>query len=111
MPTCGARASQLAGDALQCWPDPASADELDEEFRADCERAEQVCARIRDRVLPHTWEAFARTYLEGQEVREVARDLGLTISVVYKARDRVPRQLEEEGHVDSLPSVGNGALP
>ncbi|MFI5458144.1 MAG: hypothetical protein ACHRXM_22135 [Isosphaerales bacterium] len=80
-----------------------------EEFRADCERAEQVC--VRGRVQPHTWEAFTRTYLEGQEVREVARDLGLTLSGVYKARDRVRRLLEEEGQAESLPCVGNGAPP
>ena len=100
---------------LSCWPDPASVDELagelDEQFQADCQRAELVCARVRDRVQMHTWEAFARTYLEGQEVREVARDLGLTLSGVYKARDRVRRLLEEEGQAESLPSVGNGAPP
>jgi RNA polymerase sigma-70 factor (ECF subfamily) len=102
-----------AGDVLQCWPDPASVDELagelDEEFRADCERAEQICTRVRVRVQSQTWEAFARTYLQGQEVREVARDLGLTLSGVYKARDRVRRLLEEEGQVESVPSAGNGA--
>jgi RNA polymerase sigma factor (sigma-70 family) len=109
------RSRQPAGDDLSSWPDPASvdelADELDEEFRADCERAEQVCARVRGRVQPHTWEAFTRTYLQGQEICEVARDLGLTLSGVYKARDRVRRLLEDEGHAESLPSVGNGASP
>ncbi len=49
--------------------------------------------------------------LEGHEVREVARDLGLTVSGVYKARDRVRRLLEEEGQTESLPCVGNGAPP
>ena len=59
------------------------------------------------------WRVFVvtRTYLQGQEVREVARELGLTLSGVYKARDRVRRLLEEEGQAESLPSVGNGALP
>jgi RNA polymerase sigma-70 factor (ECF subfamily) len=101
------RTGQPAGDILQCWADPASvdelADELDEEFRADCERAEQVCARARGRVQPQTWEVFARTYLQGEEVREVARNLGLTLSGVYKARDRVRRLLEEEGQDGSPP--------
>ena len=73
------RAGQPAGDVLHCWPDPVSIDELagelDLEFRADCERAERVCVRVRGRVQPHTWEAFTRTYLEGQEVREVAASL------------------------------------
>ena len=73
--------------------------------------AERVCVRVRGRVQPHTWEAFTRTYLEGHEVREVARDLGLTLWGVYKARDRVRRLLEEEGQAESLPSVGDGAPP
>jgi RNA polymerase sigma factor (sigma-70 family) len=109
------RVGRPIGDVLHCWPDPVSIDELagelDEEFRADCERAERVCVRVRGRVQPHTWEAFTRTYLQGQEVREVARELGLTLSGVYKARDRVRRLLEEEGQADSLPCVGNGGPP
>jgi RNA polymerase sigma-70 factor (ECF subfamily) len=109
------RPGQPGDDMLQCWPDPDSLDELagelDEQFRADCERAEQICARVRSRVLAHSWDAFARTYLQGQEVRDVASDLGLTLSAVYKARDRVRRLLEEEGQVESIPSVGNGAPP
>jgi|SRR6516164_5881560 hypothetical protein len=83
------------------------AGELVLEFQADCERAERVCARVR--VQPHTWEACTRTYLQDQEVRDVARDLGLTLSGVYKARDWVRRRHEEEGQAESLPPVGNGA--
>jgi RNA polymerase sigma factor (sigma-70 family) len=105
------RSAQAAGDVLRYWPDPASLDELagelDSEFRADCERAEQVCTRVRGRVQPQTWEAFTRTYLKGEEVCEVARELGLTLSGVYKARDRVRRLLEEEGKAEPASSVGN----
>ncbi len=98
------------GDAPERWPDPVSldelADELDGQLRAEFERAERVVARVRGRVLPRTWEAFARTYLDGQEVREVARELGLTLSGVYKARDRVRRLLEEEGRQHSPSPTG-----
>jgi hypothetical protein len=87
------------------------AGELDEQFRADCERAERVCARVRGRVQAQTWEAFARTYLQNQEVREVARELGLTLSGVYKARDRVRRLLEEEGQAGSVPPAESGTPP
>ncbi len=108
------RPGRPAGHVPQWWPDPASldklADELDEVFRADCARAERVCERVRSRVQAHSWDAFARTYLQGQEVREVARDLGLTLSGVYKARDRVRRLLELEGQTESVPSVRNDAL-
>lgn len=94
---CGGPGVEALGGQL----DPVGLDELagelDEQFRADFARAEKVCARVRDRVLPHTWEAFALTYLHGREAREVAEQLGLTLSGVYKARDRVRRLLEEEG--------------
>ena len=93
------------GDRLDARPDPASLDdlagELDEQFQADYRRAERAVARARARLQPVTWEAFTRTYLEGQDVREVARQLGLTLSGVYKARDRARRLLEEEGRADS----------
>jgi RNA polymerase sigma-70 factor (ECF subfamily) len=109
------RSRRPSGDILECWPDPASveelAGELDEEFRADWGRAEQVCARVRGRVQEHTWEAFSRTYLHSQDVRDVARELGLTLSGVYKARDRVRRLLEEEGQAESLSSVGTADSP
>jgi DNA-directed RNA polymerase specialized sigma24 family protein len=101
------------GDLLGARADPASldelADDLDEQFQADYRRAERICARVRARVQPITWEAFTRTYLQGQDAREVARQLGLTLSGVYKARDRARRLLEEEGQANS--DSGEGASP
>ncbi len=97
------------------WPDPASldelADDLDEQFRAECRLAEKVCDCVRGRVLPHTWEAFARTYLDGRDAREVAGQLGLTLSGVYKARDRVRRLLEEEGRAASTSRANPASAP
>jgi RNA polymerase sigma factor (sigma-70 family) len=97
-----------AVDAIGGQLDPVGLDELagelDEQFRADLARAEEVCDRVRGRVLPHTWEAFAQTYLHGREAREVAEQLGLTLSGVYKARDRVRRLLEEEGQAPTSPA-------
>jgi RNA polymerase sigma factor (sigma-70 family) len=96
---CGEPAGDAGGR-----PDPVGLDELagelDEQLRADFARAEEVCERVRGRVLPHTWEAFAQTYLHGREAREVAEQLGLTLSGVYKARDRVRRLLEAEGQAE-----------
>jgi RNA polymerase sigma-70 factor (ECF subfamily) len=97
----------FGADALGSPLDPVGLDELagelDEQFRADFARAEKVCTRVRGRVQPHTWEAFAQTYLHGREAREVAEQLGLTLSGVYKARDRVRRLLEEEGQAATPP--------
>ena len=92
-------------DELDEMPDPISLDaltnELDEQFQADYQRAERVCSRVRSRVLPHTWEAFSRTYLLGQDARDVAKQLGLTLSGIYKARGRVRGLLEEEGNAQT----------
>jgi RNA polymerase sigma factor (sigma-70 family) len=93
---------------LDEWPDPRLdvlgldelADEMDAQLRSEYERAEEICARVRQRVLPRTWEAFSRSYLNGQDVREVATHLGLTLSGVYKARERVRLLLEDEGKAD-----------
>ena len=53
----------------QHWDDEL-AGELDEEFPGRLRaRPSEVCARVRGRVQPHTWEAFTRTFLQGQEVR------------------------------------------
>ena len=51
------RSGQPTGDVLLCWPDPVSIDELagelDEEFRADCERRAGLCPRPRPRATAH----------------------------------------------------------
>ena len=100
---------QPANADFFCRPDPFSIDELagelDDQFRQIGEAMPKGSARrVRERVLPHTWEAFDRTHLQGQEAREVAQELGLTLSGVYKARDRVRHLLEEEGQIESLSS-------
>ena len=102
--------------ALLARPRPSIdelAGELDEEFRADCERARaRVCTASAAACNRTPGSAFTRTYLQGQEVREVACELGLTLSGVYKARDPGSAgMLEVEGQAESLPSVKTAPLP
>lgn len=50
-----------------------------------------------------TWQAFELMVINQRPASEVAKDLGLSIGAVYKARDRVLRRLNEElGDILSL---------
>lgn len=45
---------------------------------------------------PRTWEAFWRATVDEESPADVARDMGLSVWAVYKARARVLRRLREE---------------
>jgi RNA polymerase sigma-70 factor (ECF subfamily) len=51
---------------------------------------------VRRQVTGVTWEAFWRTAVEGQAVRDVAAALGLTPGAVYVARSRVLDRLRRQ---------------
>jgi RNA polymerase sigma factor (sigma-70 family) len=67
---------------------------LDEQF--DQEVLAEAQARVRQRVEPHTWEAFHLTALEGRSGAEAAARLGLKVATVYKAKSKVQQMLHEE---------------
>lgn len=67
---------------------------LNEQF--DQEVLEEAQARVKERVEPHTWEAFQRLALEGQSGAEAAAQLGLKVATVFKARSKVQKLLQEE---------------
>jgi RNA polymerase sigma-70 factor (ECF subfamily) len=70
------------------------AQKLEEAF--DLELLEEAKARVRLRVAPHTWEAFRLTALEGRPVAEVAAAVGMQVAMVYVARSKVQKMLQEE---------------
>jgi RNA polymerase sigma-70 factor (ECF subfamily) len=43
-----------------------------------------------------TWQAFWRSTIEGDAAADIAKDLGLTVWAIYKARSRVLARLREE---------------
>src|SRR5262245_38521038 len=67
---------------------------LSEEF--DQEVLAEAQARVRQRVEPHTWEAFRLTALEGLSGAEAAARLGLKVATAYKAKSKVQQMLHEE---------------
>jgi RNA polymerase sigma-70 factor (ECF subfamily) len=67
---------------------------LEEAF--DHELLEAAKVRVRMRVAPHTWEAFRLTALEGLPVAEVATRVQMQVAMVYVARSKVQKMLQEE---------------
>jgi RNA polymerase sigma-70 factor (ECF subfamily) len=61
----------------------------------DQELLELAMAEVRERVEPHTWEAFRLTAIEGVAAEEVAARLGIRVAAVYGARHVVQSKLRE----------------
>jgi RNA polymerase sigma-70 factor (ECF subfamily) len=67
---------------------------LGEEF--DRELLDAATARVRQRVQPHTWDAFRLTALEGLSGAEAGKQLGMKVATVFVAKSKVQRMLQEE---------------
>jgi RNA polymerase sigma-70 factor (ECF subfamily) len=67
---------------------------MEESF--DLELLELATNRVRERVEPHTWEAFQLTALEGLSGAEAAARLGMPVASVFKAKSNVQKMLQEE---------------
>jgi RNA polymerase sigma-70 factor (ECF subfamily) len=52
-------------------------------------------ADVRQRVEPHTWEAFRLTAIEGIGAADVAAALGIAVATVYRARYVVQSRLRQ----------------
>jgi RNA polymerase sigma-70 factor (ECF subfamily) len=61
----------------------------------DQELLELASARVRERVEPHTWEAYRLTTLEGLSGAEAAARLGMQVGTVFKARSKIHKMLQE----------------
>jgi RNA polymerase sigma-70 factor (ECF subfamily) len=62
----------------------------------DLELLEAAKARVRQRVAPHTWEAFRLVALEGLPAAEVAARVQMQVAMVYVAKSKVQKMLQEE---------------
>jgi RNA polymerase sigma-70 factor (ECF subfamily) len=86
--------SQLAELMLTVAAREDLAQRLEEAF--DLELLEAAKARVRLRVAPHTWEAFRLVALEGVPAAEVAARVRLQVAMVYVAKSKVQKMLQEE---------------
>jgi RNA polymerase sigma-70 factor (ECF subfamily) len=62
----------------------------------DYEMLEAAKVQVRLRVAPQTWEAFRLVALEGVPAVEVATRVGMQVAMVYVAKSKVQRMLQEE---------------
>jgi RNA polymerase sigma-70 factor (ECF subfamily) len=67
---------------------------LEEAF--DHELLEAAKVQVRLRVAPHTWEAFRLAALDGLPVAEVAAKVHMQVAMVYVAKSKVQKMLQEE---------------
>jgi RNA polymerase sigma factor (sigma-70 family) len=67
---------------------------LEAEF--DREIFEEAMGRVRLRVAPQTWSAFALTALEGLSGAEAAERIPMQVAQVFVAKRRVQKMLQEE---------------
>jgi RNA polymerase sigma-70 factor (ECF subfamily) len=67
---------------------------LEEAF--DYELLEAAKVQVRLRVAPHTWEAFQLVALEGRPAAEVAAKVHMQVAMVYVAKSKVQKMLQEE---------------
>ena len=67
---------------------------LEAEF--DREILEEAMGRVRLRVAPQTWSAFALTALEGLSGAEAAERIPMQVAQVFVAKRRVQKMLQEE---------------
>jgi RNA polymerase sigma-70 factor (ECF subfamily) len=67
---------------------------LQEAFDYDLLEAAKL--RVRLRVAPHTWDAFRLVALQGRPVAEVAATVHMQVAMVYVAKSKVQKMLQEE---------------
>ena len=62
----------------------------------DFELLEAAKVQVRLRVAPHTWNAFQLVALEGMPATEVAAKVQMQVAMVYVAKSKVQKMLQEE---------------
>jgi RNA polymerase sigma-70 factor (ECF subfamily) len=96
-----ARGPIVAGggsEVLKALTEIASRDDLarrvEEEY--DRELLGKAMERVQHRVMPHNWEAFRLTAIEGQAGAVAAARLRMQVAAVYVAKSSVIKMLKEE---------------
>ena len=62
----------------------------------DMHICDAILAAVRSDFTPATWDAFQQFAVEGRPAADVARELGLSVNAVAKAKSRVLNRLRQE---------------
>lgn len=92
------QAEATGGSTAQHDIQQIAAPEFDTEPGSDerCRLRHRALALLRDQFEPHTWQAFHRSVVHGDRPADVARDLGISVATVYRAKFRVLARLRKE---------------
>jgi RNA polymerase sigma-70 factor (ECF subfamily) len=84
-------------DAHQLLEEAPAPEGGEAEWQAEWERQvfTWACMLVRGEVSDTTWQAFWRTAFDGQPGKQVAADLDMTLTAVYRARSRVLARIKE----------------
>lgn len=52
--------------------------------------------RIQEEFEPHTWQAFDKVWLQQKTAAHAAKELSMTVAMVYVAKSRVLKRLQTE---------------
>jgi RNA polymerase sigma-70 factor (ECF subfamily) len=85
--------------------------DLDDSLQSDLQEASLIAARVQERVEPHNWQAFWLTAIEGRPAMEVARELHMTPTAVYVAKNRVGKMLRQAAKPAGGDSPGRENAP
>jgi RNA polymerase sigma-70 factor (ECF subfamily) len=77
-------------------PDTPPDEESDDGRREVASLRHRAVLQLRDLFEPQVWEAFWRVVANGDTPADVARDLGVSVWAVYKAKSRVLLRLRED---------------
>ncbi len=77
-------------------PEPPDPDDVGSSTGSGAVLLKQTLQLVRAEFESNTWDAFWQTAVEGQKPADVARDLGMTLHAVYKAKSRVLCRLRQE---------------
>jgi RNA polymerase sigma-70 factor (ECF subfamily) len=95
------RRAQAAAGGNQLWEVLGTLEAREDLLRKlqeafDHELLEAAKVRVCLRVAPHTWEAFRLVALEGRPAAEVAATVQMQVAMVYVAKSKVQKMLQEE---------------
>jgi RNA polymerase sigma factor (sigma-70 family) len=92
-PDCAGHGTVPRG-CLEQLPVPEN---MEDQWQAEWERRMFVwaCDQVRRDVSEVAWQAFWRTFIDGQTTKQVATDFGLSVAAVYLVRRRVLIRLQD----------------
>lgn len=86
----------VARELLDQHPQEARESGIYDEESSAIQLTRSAVVLIRSEFEGNTWDAFWRTTVEREKPAEVAREMGMTVQAVYKAKSRVLRRVRQE---------------